>query len=118
MGQRRRLGISAGEPLYVTAIDQESNSVVVGAKNEVYSRGLIASRLNWVAINEPRQTLEVKARIRYQHHEAEATVIPADGGSVRVEFHEPQMAITPGQAVVFYRGDTVVGGGVIERAIK
>ena len=117
VGQRKGLGISYREPLYVTAIDRERNAIIVGTKEEVYGYELIASELNWIAIEELMQPIEVKAKIRYRHKEAEAMVIPLDEDRVRVKFKEPQMAITPGQAVVFYRGG-VVGGGTIEQAVK
>jgi tRNA-specific 2-thiouridylase len=117
IGQRKRLGLSTREPLYVTGIDPERNAIIVGSKKEAHSSELIASRLNWIAIDTLRQPLPLSAKIRYLHQEAEAVVIPVDGDHVRVRFNEPQLAVTPGQAIVFYRGDTVVGGGVIERAV-
>ncbi len=115
IGQRKGLGISAKEPLYITGIDCESNVLVVGSKEEVYGDELIASELNWIAMEELKRPIEVKAKIRYLHEEAEAMVIPLDKDKVRVKFKELQMAITPGQAVVFYDDDTVIGGGTIER---
>jgi len=118
IGQRKGLGISSSEPLYVTGIDQERNTIIAGTKKEVYGDELIAFEPNWIAMEELKQPLEVKAKIRYRHSEAEATVTPLDEVKVRVKFREPQMAITPGQAVVFYDGDVVVGGGTIEQAAK
>ena len=115
IGQRRGLGIATGEPLYVTAIDPASNTVVVGPREDVYSDLLVASELNWVSIEELRQPVEAKARIRYLHREADAVIAPLEDGSVSVKFAEPQMAIAPGQAVVFYQGDDILGGGFIER---
>ncbi len=117
IGQRKRLGMSARERLYVTAIDPERNAITVGSKQEAYNSELIASRLNWIAISKLRQSLPIRAKIRYLHQEAEAVVTPVDGDQVHVKFNKPQLAITPGQAIVFYDGDTVVGGGVIERSI-
>ncbi len=117
VGQRKRLGISAGEPLYVTAIDPERNAIIVGSKQEVYASALVASRLNWIAIDKLRQPFPVWAKIRYLHQEAEAVVTPLDGNQVQVKFSEPQLAVTPGQAIVFYDGDTVVGGGTIEQVM-
>ena len=114
IGQRKGLGISFKEPLYVIAIDRERNAIIVGTKKETYSDELIASGLNWIALNRLRQPTEVKAKIRYLHKGAEAIVAPLDKDKVRVKFKEPQMAITPGQAVVFYDDDTVIGGGTIE----
>ncbi len=118
IGQRRRLGISAERPLYVTAIDRGNNSLVVGGKEETYGDELIASALNWITVTGLEQPVTVKARIRYRHREAEAIITPLGGDRVNVKFSEPQMAITPGQSVVFYEGDNVVGGGIIERAGK
>ena len=115
IGQRKGLGISAGEPLYVVAINRERNAVIVGRREETYGSEFIASELNWLAIEEPKQPMKVKARIRYLHQEAVATVIPAGEDRAQVTFEEPQMALTPGQAVVFYDGDTVIGGGSIEQ---
>ncbi|MFC1994963.1 tRNA 2-thiouridine(34) synthase MnmA [Chloroflexota bacterium] len=114
IGQRKGLGISAGEPLYVSAIDPERNAIVVGSKKEIYGDELIASELNWITVERLQQPIKVKAKIRYRHQEAEAEVTPLDEDRVYVKFTEPQMAITPGQAVVFYDGDTVIGGGTIE----
>ena len=115
IGQRKGLGISAAKPLYVTAIEPERNAVVVGTKEQTYSSELVADNLNWIAASMPEQSIKVKARVRYRHPEAEAIVSPLDETSVYVKFAEPQMAITPGQAVVFYDGDTVIGGGTIIR---
>ena len=115
IGQRKGLGISAKEPLYVTDIDPEENAIIVGSKQELYQDELIASGLNWIAIEKLKRPTKVKARIRYLHKEAEATVTPLNEDKVYVKFKEPQIAITPGQAVVFYCGDMVVGGGTIER---
>ncbi len=115
IGQRKGLGISAKEPLYVTNINPEKNVIIVGSKEALYQDELIASGLNWIAIEELRRPTKVKARIRYLHQEAEATVTPLGEDKVYVKFKEPQMAVTPGQAVVFYRGDVVIGSGTIER---
>ena len=118
IGQRKGLGISAKEPLYVTAINQERNAIVVGSKQAAYGNELIASGLNWITIARLEQPRTVKAKIRYRHKEAEAAIAPLDENKVYVKFKEPQMAITPGQAIVFYDGDTVVGGGTIEQVRK
>ena len=117
IGQRKGLGLSTCKPLYVVALDRERNLIFVGEKQEVYGRGLIADRVNWIAIDELRQPIRVKAKIRYAHREADAIVDPSTDGRVKVKFMQPQEAITPGQAVVFYDRDMVVGGGWIERAI-
>jgi len=114
IGQRKGLGLSTKEPLYVTAIAHERNAIVVGGKEEVYEAELIASGLNWISLTELTRPITARAKIRYLHNEAEAEITPIDADKVHVKFKEPQMAITPGQAVVFYDGDTVIGGGTIE----
>ncbi|MFC2062910.1 tRNA 2-thiouridine(34) synthase MnmA, partial [Chloroflexota bacterium] len=116
VGQRKRLGISAKEPRYVTAILPEENAIVVGGREELYGNELVASGLNWIALAGLEKPVSAQARIRYQHHEAAAEITPLAEDRVRVRFAEPQMAITSGQAVVFYHGDIVLGGGTIERA--
>ncbi|MBI4181086.1 MAG: tRNA 2-thiouridine(34) synthase MnmA [Chloroflexi bacterium] len=115
IGQRKGLGISAKEPLYVTEIDPAKNVIRVGSQEEVYRDELIASDLNWIAVTELKRPTKVRARIRYSHQEAEATVTPISQNRVHVKFKEPQLAITPGQTVVFYLEDMVLGGGTIER---
>lgn len=118
VGQRKGLGLSAGKPLYVIELDRKRNLMFVGEKEQVYGTGLIADRSNWIPMDELHQPIRVKAKIRYSHREADATVEPSGDGKVKVEFVQPQEAITPGQAVVFYEGDMVLGGGWIERAIR
>ena len=115
IGQRRGLGIAAAEPLYVTGIEPATNAVVVGGKEEIYGDGLTAADLNWIALTGLEVPLTARARIRYAHREAEATLTPLAAGQIYVKFAAPQLALTPGQAVVFYDGDTVLGGGTIER---
>ena len=117
IGQRKGLGIAAPEPRYVVALDMTHNRVIVGGKDDVYAKGLIAGDLNWIAIDELAEPLEVMAKIRYGRREGKAIVRPAENGRVQVDFAEPQRAITPGQSVVFYRGDNVVGGGIIEQPL-
>jgi len=116
VGQRRGLGIANREPLYVTDIEPETNTVTVGIREEVYRDELTASGLNWIAIEKLERPIKVRAKIRYLHQEASAEVTPVNKDRVYVKFNEPQMAITPGQAVVFYEGDVVVGSGIIEKA--
>jgi len=116
IGQRKGMGISAKAPLYVTGIDAERSAIIVGSKADVYGDELVASNLNWIEFDALEQPIGVKAKIRYRHREGEAVVTPLSGGEVHVKFTLPQMAITPGQAVVFYRGSVVVGGGTIERS--
>lgn len=115
IGQRKGLGISFKEPLYVTAIDHERNAIIAGTKKEIYGEELVASELNWIAMERVWQPMEVKAKIRYRHTGARAVITPLDEDKIHIRFKQPQMAITPGQAVVFYDHDTVIGGGTIER---
>ncbi|MBI4302980.1 MAG: tRNA 2-thiouridine(34) synthase MnmA [Chloroflexi bacterium] len=115
IGQRKGLTISARQPLYVTDIDAERNAIIVGGREELYRDELIASNLNWIAVENLEHPMPVKARIRQQHREAEAIITPLGDDQVYVKFKEPQMAITPGQAVVFYDSDMVIGAGTIER---
>jgi tRNA-specific 2-thiouridylase len=115
VGQRKGMGISAKEPLYVTGIDAGCNAIIVGPKADVYGDELIASALNWTDFDALEQLIKLKAKIRYRHREGDALVTPISSGEVNVKFAQPQMAITPGQSVVFYRGSVVVGGGTIER---
>ncbi len=114
IGQRRGLGIAANKPLYVLHIDSGKNAIIVGDKADLYCRRLTAKEMNWVAVPEITEKIEVMARIRYLHKETKAVVSPLKDGQVFVEFYESQQAITPGQSVVFYRDDIVVGGGIIK----
>jgi len=114
IGQRKGLGIAAQEPLYVMRIDPEQNAVIVGSKEEVYGTELFASGLNWISIDRLNESIAAKAKIRYRHEEADAIITPLNEDGCHVKFNEPQWAITPGQAVVFYNGDTVIGGGTID----
>jgi len=112
VGQRRGLGLAAGRTLYVTALDPARNAVVVGEAREVEVDTLVAEQVNWIAIDGLEGPLEVTAQIRHRHTPAPATIRPR-GHGVEVRFDTPQWAPAPGQSVVFYRGDLVVGGGVI-----
>lgn len=112
-GQRRGLGISAPEPLYVIKKDMKENKVYVGAEEDLYSDTLYASEVNWISIPAPSGELRVKARTRYSQKEQDATVYGEEDRRIRLVFDKAQRAITPGQAVVMYDGDTVVGGGTI-----
>jgi tRNA-specific 2-thiouridylase len=114
IGQRRGLGIAWPEPLYVIGIDPETNKVIVGTKDELPGYTLIANKTNWIMFDEPKEPFKAAARIRYRHEEAKALITPLENGRVKVEFEDPQRAITPGQAIVFYEGDKVIGGGWIE----
>ena len=113
VGQRKGLGVATGSPLYVININGAEGKVTVGGNDDLLSRTLIAHKLNWIAIDELREPLRVTAKIRHRHEPAPAVLENAPSGEVRVTFDQPQRAITPGQAVVFYDGDIVVGGGWI-----
>ncbi len=113
IGQRRGLGIAHERPLYVVNIDAARNRVVVGEKEELLSREFTAAGVNWVAFDEPDAPVRAAVKVRYRHDPAPATITPLPDNRARVRFDEPQRAITPGQATVFYRGEEVVGGGWI-----
>ncbi|ATY86556.1 tRNA 2-thiouridine(34) synthase MnmA [Kyrpidia spormannii] len=117
IGQRKGLGVAVGHPVYVVDIQPERNRVVLGPRERVFAAGLVASKVNWVSLPRPDGPTRVNAKIRYGAPEAAATLYPEEEGRVRVEFDEPQRAVTPGQAVVFYRGEDVVGGGTIEKSL-
>ena len=114
IGQRKGLGLSAGIPLYVVDIDAGTADVTVGPKSDLERDTLTASRVNWISGTAPAGPIRAHARIRYRHREAPASIAPLDGDRVRVVFDDPQTAITPGQAVVFYDGDVCLGGGWID----
>jgi tRNA-specific 2-thiouridylase len=113
VGQRRGLGIASERPLYVVSIDAERNTVVVGHQEELLGTEFTAAGVNWIAFDNPTTEVRAEVRVRYRHEPAPATITPLEDNRARVRFDEPQRAITPGQATVFYRGDEVVGGGWI-----
>jgi tRNA-specific 2-thiouridylase len=113
VGQRRGLGISSERPLYVISIDAGRNRVVVGSQEELLREEFMAAGTNWIAFDEPNAPVRAEVRVRYRHEAAPATITAKEGGRAHIVFDEPQRAITPGQATVFYRGDEVVGGGWI-----
>ena len=117
IGQRRGLGIAYSEPLYVTGIDRIQNRVIAGMKKDLLKKSLIAHKLNWIAIEDIIKPLRVKTKIRYNHKKQIATVTRLGVGEVRVDFDASQEALTPGQAVVFYDKDMVVGGGWIKEVL-
>jgi tRNA-specific 2-thiouridylase len=117
IGQRRGLGLSYHKRLYVQSIRPEDGTVVVGPKDGLAARGLVAERCNWLSFDRPRGPLECEVQIRYRTDPVPALVTTGDDAETAfVEFVEPQRAVTPGQAAVFYRGDEVLGGGFIEEA--
>ncbi len=116
IGQRKGLGIAFGVPMYVTGKNMTDNTLIVGTAEELLSRSLTADDMNWIAFEKPESPFRCKAKTRYRMTEQPCTVYPGNDGKVLVEFDSPQRAITPGQRVVFYDGDIVVGGGVIQRS--
>jgi tRNA-specific 2-thiouridylase len=118
IGQRRGIGISAAQPLYVTGIDIKNNRVIVGEQDELLSQEFTAAGVNWIALDGPHEPVRAEVRVRYRHTAEPATITPLPEHRARIEFDEPQRAITPGQATVFYRGDEVVGGGWIVKNSK
>ena len=118
IGQRRGLGVSTGRRSYVVAVEPQANRVVVGPRDLLARRGLDADRVTWVAGEPPSDgPFEADVRIRYRGEDAPAVVEPLPGSGMHVEFRTPQRAVAPGQSVVLYRGDELLGGGRIVRAI-
>ena len=113
VGQRKGLGLALKKPAYVLSLDTESNRVILGDNEELFTRVLTAEDFNWVSTEMPSGSIRASARIRYRHREAPAEIIPLSETSVRIIFDEPQRAITRGQSVVVYDGDYVLGGGII-----
>ena len=113
IGQRKGLGLAMGAPVYVCAKDMRANTVSVGPEDALYARGLTAEEMNWISVPRLDEPMRVKAKTRYRQAEQCATAYPDGTDGLRLLFDEPQRAITIGQAVVLYDGDTVVGGGTI-----
>jgi tRNA-specific 2-thiouridylase len=115
VGQRRGLGVAAGEPLYVIATEPESKRVIVGRDTELQTNTFTASSVNWISIPAILEPRRAEVRIRNRHVPAAATLVPVgDDSRVEVRFDSPQRAVTPGQGAVFYDGDLVLGGGWID----
>lgn len=113
VGQRKHLGISLGKPAYVVSKDVASNTVTLGDEKDLYTKSLIADDFNLISVPEITEPMRVTAKTRYSQKEQPATVTYLGEGKYKVEFDEPQRAVTSGQAVVLYDGDVVVGGGTI-----
>ena len=113
VGQRKGLGVATGSPLYVIQIKGDARQVVVGGQEELYSKTLHARRINLIAVGDLTEPMRVAVKIRHRHEPASARIEKMSDDEILVTFDEPQRAITPGQAAVFYDGDTVVGGGWI-----
>jgi tRNA-uridine 2-sulfurtransferase len=113
VGQRKGLGLATGSPLYVIQVSGADKQVIVGRDEELWSRTLVAHNLNWIGVNDLRQPMRVQVKIRNKHQGAWATIEKTGRDDVTATFDDPQRAITPGQAAVFYEGEVVVGGGWI-----
>ena len=115
-GQRKGLGVSADRPLYVIAKNAEDHTVLLGDNEELFSSALLASRVNFI-MGAPEGEVRCTAKTRYSQKECEAVVTPLPDGGAHVALLTPQRAVTAGQAVVFYNGEEVLGGGTIEKAL-
>jgi tRNA-specific 2-thiouridylase len=117
VGQRRGLGIAHSRPLYVLRLNVEKNTVTVGYREDLFSHGLMADRVNWISGSVPEDPVQARVRVRSRHQEASATITlkkhNGQGCRAEVLFDAPQMSVTPGQAAVFYQGERVLGGGWI-----
>jgi tRNA-uridine 2-sulfurtransferase len=114
LGQRKGLGVAAAEPLFVTDIKPGLNAVIVGGKEDLYKTEQVISDLNWISFDALEGVVDVKARIRSSHTGYEAVISSLDNKRVRVMYKEPQIGAARGQAIVFYTGDVVLGGGIVE----
>jgi tRNA-specific 2-thiouridylase len=117
VGQRKGMGLAAPQPLYVLRIDKQKNAVVVAPSEGLGQTSLEASRANWISLLKLERPMSFKAKIRSRHVEAPVKVRPLPRGRLRVDFEKPQRAVAPGQSIVFYDGDLVAGGAVIDRAV-
>jgi tRNA-specific 2-thiouridylase len=113
VGQRKGLGVATGSPLYVIQINGAEKQVVVGGEENLYSSTLRTRRINLIAVEDLRDPMRVVVKIRHRHEPAPATIEEVSDDEILVTFDQPQRAITPGQAAVFYDGGVVVGGGWI-----
>ena len=119
IGQRRGLRLAKGKPLYVIGIDREKNAIIVGGEEEVYGDTFVVNSVNWIVSEKMIPSPDhAQVKIRYNHPGSEASLSPEGGGELEVKFKTPQKAITPGQAAVFYDGETVLGGGWIKEVLS
>lgn len=116
VGQRHGLGIGGGRPLYVISIDPFANILVLGGESELYGKGMLVDECNWIAFGVPPATMNCTVKVRYGNSEERASLSRMGGKRIEVVFDEPQRAIAPGQVAVFYRGEEVLGGGIIEKS--
>ena len=117
IGQRKGLGLALGRPVFVTGINPKNNEVVIGSEEDIFKTDLIAGDLNFISLEKLDSELGIEAKIRYSAKPSKAKIIPLPNGKVRVSFEEKQRAITKGQSIVFYDGNIVVGGGIIEQIL-
>ncbi|MHB1001420.1 MAG: tRNA 2-thiouridine(34) synthase MnmA [Armatimonadota bacterium] len=117
LGQRRRIGVASREPLYVVKIDTSQNAVIVGREEDLYASTLIASDLTFISFDNIKETIALSAKIRYNMKDSDALLSNYEGEQALICFEKPQRAITPGQAVVLYKDEEVVGGGTIDRVL-
>ena len=118
IGQRKGLGIAAADPLYVVKLDPVLNRVIVGDRESAGSLDCSVTRLNWVSMTEPTAPIRCEVQVRYRSSPVVVSVIPLEGDRVKLVFDEPQFGITPGQAAVFYDGEMLLGGGIIEKSLE
>ena len=114
IGQRKGLGIAAAAPLYVIGLDAGRNQVIVGDRTSANQQECTLAQVNWIAFSEPTAPIRAQVQVRYRSLAVPVTVIPLEASRVKLVFDEPQFSITPGQAAVWYDGDVVLGGGIIE----
>lgn len=118
IGQRKGLGIAAPDPLYVVKLDPVMNRVIVGDRDSAGSLDCSVTRLNWVSMTEPTTPIRCEVQVRYRSSPVAVSVVPLEGDRVKLVFDEPQFGITPGQAAVFYNGEILLGGGIIEKSVE
>ena len=116
IGQRRGLGISAPHPLYVKELDEKQNAVIVGKDEDIFFKGLIAEDINLISLSKINKPIDIEVKIRYNSPEVKAKLIPVTDNKFKVLFDKKQRAVTPGQSAVFYKGDLVIGGGIIRES--
>ena len=118
IGQRKGLGIAAAKPLYVLELDAKNNKVIVGDRDSIQAPDTTVSRVNWVSIAQPEAPIKAAVQLRYRSKPVSVTVVPIEdsnlGKRVKLVFDDPQVGITPGQAAVWYDGDIVLGGGILD----
>ncbi len=114
VGQRKGLGIALGHPVYVIGINASSNQVILGTANQLYQSSFFVTNCNFIPFDQLTEPVEALVRVRYQSQGAAAMLEPIGAGQVKVTFAQPEKSITPGQSAVFYQGDMVLGGGIIQ----